>query len=148
MFNITISFIFLLFLLLFFPSSSSVQSPQLALTLHWRASTTVTRDLGSHWTNCATSPETVHSAMTKATYVVSTLWHGSPAVDQRFKEESSPVSQPSCIHFWIKTAELVSRTDSSLMKRLHSAQRGNNWASAWASLKERQREKGIGAMLG
>lgn len=52
-------------------SSCSVQCPQLAPTLHWRASTTVTRVLGSHSTDFATSQGTVRWVTTKVPNVVS-----------------------------------------------------------------------------
>lgn len=75
-----------------FLSSSSVQCPRPALTSHWRASTTVTRAPGSRWTDCATSTWTARSAMTKATYAVSTPTRRGAAVDEYVQSGKAHVS--------------------------------------------------------
>lgn len=113
---------------------STVQRPHPARTSHWRVGTTVTRDLGSHWTNSVTLVQTVLSATTKATYVVSTPWDKNTAVDTYVQEERSCLLSFLKSFTYQKSAQLWSW--SAVLSRLKwsCCFLPNNWASVRAFL--------------
>lgn len=106
------------------PTSLSVQRPPRALTSHLRASTTVTRDLGSHWTSCVTSVQTVHSVMMKAKYVVSTPWCCNTSVYIARTDTRVSAVLPSSPKNSSREVKSVSHVESWLMKLLHPNERG------------------------